>query len=142
MKTIFNPKSYFRFIRKRLEERKLRLQPNLRGVVCYPPGHFYSPLLDIESLGPNDSNLPFDGAEWWEHINFRSGEQRSYYEDLLDRFPLPTFPTQKTDSKRYFTENGWFPLSDAFTLSGIIQKEKPRRIVEVGEMDPKIKTSG
>lgn len=132
LKTIFNPKSYFRFIRKRLEDRRLRLHPNLRGAVAFPPGHYHSPLLDIQGLGPNDLNLPFDGAESWEHVNLQPIEQRSYYEDLVERFPLPPFPSQKTDSYRYFTENGWFPLSDAFTLSGIIQKEKPRRIVEVG----------
>lgn len=132
LKTILNPKSYFRFIWKRLQEARLRLQPNLRGTVRYPPGHYYSPLLDIQSLGPNDSNLPFDGAELWEHVNLRQGEQRAYYEDLLERFPLLPFPSQKTDSYRYFKENDWFPLSDAFTLSGIIRKEKPCRIVEVG----------
>jgi predicted O-methyltransferase YrrM len=120
LKTIFNPNSYFRFIK------------NLRGAVFYPPGHFYSPLLDIQHLGPNDSNLPFDGAEWWEHINLRPDEQRTYYEDLLERFPILPFPRQKTDGFRYFTENIWFVLSDAFTLSGIIRREKPRRIVEVG----------
>jgi methyltransferase family protein len=121
--TVLNPKSYFRFIRN------LR---NFRGAVRFPPGHFYSPLLDIQSLRPNDSNLPFDGEELWEHINLRLSEQRSYYEDLLDRFaPLP-FPSQKTDGYRYFTENIYFTLGDAFTLSGIIRKEKPCRIVEIG----------
>jgi predicted O-methyltransferase YrrM len=132
LKTILNPKSYVRFIRNRLWERKLRLQPNWRGVDCFPPGHFHSPLLDIQGLGPNDSSLPFDGAEWWEYVNLRSDEQRSYYIDLLDRFPFSPFPRQKTGNYRYFTENIWFPPSDAFTLSGIIRKENPRRIVEVG----------
>jgi predicted O-methyltransferase YrrM len=132
LKTVLNLKSSFRFIRKRLEERRLDIQPNLRGAVLYPPGHFYSPLLDLEGLGQNGSNPPFDGAECWEHINLNPDEQRSYYEDLLDRFPFPGFPSQKTDGYRYFTQQDWFPLSDAFTLSGIIRREKPRRIIEVG----------
>jgi len=132
LKQIFNPTSYIGFIKNRLQERKLRLQPNLRGVVFSPPGHFLSPLLDIEQLGPNGSNLPFDGEEWWEHVDLLPDEQRSYYEDLLERFPVLPFPHQKTEGSRYFTENNWFPLADAFTLSGIIRKEKPRRIVEVG----------
>lgn len=76
--------------------------------------------------------MPFDGIECWEHIDLRPQEQRNYYEDLLDRFPLLSFPRQKTDGHRYFTDNEWFVLSDAFTLSGIIRKEKPRRIVEIG----------
>jgi predicted O-methyltransferase YrrM len=132
LQKIFTPKSYSSFIRNRFQERRLRLHPNCRGAVRFPPGHFYSPLLDIEGLGPNDSSLPFDGAELWENIDLRPREQRFYYEDLLDRFPPPAFPRQKTDGYRYFTENLFFPPSDAFTLSGIIRKEKPRRIVEVG----------
>lgn len=132
LKTIINPKSYFNIIWKIIKERILCLNPNWRGIVCHPPGHFFSPLLDIENFGPNDKNLPFDGADWWEHINLRPGGQLSYYEDLMDRFPLPSLPNQKTDGYRFYTGNPSFPISDAFTLSGIIQKEKPRRIVEVG----------
>lgn len=132
LKKIFNPNSYPHFIRDRLQQRRLLLRPNLRGAFLFPPGHFYSPLLDIEQLGPGDSILPFDGFEWWEHINLRSREQRSYYEDLLDRFPPLPFPRRQAKGYRYFTENSFFKLSDAFTLSGIIQREKPQRIVEVG----------
>lgn len=76
--------------------------------------------------------MPFDGHEFWEHIRLRQDEQRSYYEDLLERFPFLPFPAQKTDGYRYFTKNNWFRLFDAFTLSGIMRKEKPQRIVEIG----------
>jgi hypothetical protein len=128
-----SPKSYLvRFLRKRIQERRLRRQPNLRGFIRYPPGHFYSPLFDVESLGPNDSNLPFDGPEWWEQCDLRPAAQRSYYEGLLDDFPLLPFPGRSTAGYRYFTENDLFGLSDAFTLSGVIRKERPRRIIEVG----------
>ena len=120
------------FIWKRLQELRRGRDPNLRGVVRFPPGHFYSPLLDIQGLGPNDSSLPFDGVECWEHVNLQPSEQRFYYEDLLERFPFLPFPSQKSHNYRYFTENNWFVVSDAFTLSGIIRKEKPRRIVEIG----------
>jgi hypothetical protein len=97
-----------------------------------PPGHYYSPLLDIDSLSASSPNMPFDGVECWEHIDLRLQEQRIYYEDLLDRFALLPFPSQKDDGYRYFTDNDFFVVSDAFTLSGIIRKEKPRRIIEIG----------
>jgi methyltransferase family protein len=126
------PASYFSFIRNRLQERWLRLHPNFRGTITYPPGHFHSPLLDISGFSSNDLNLPFDGPEWWEHLDLRRDEQRSFYNELVDRFPPPPFPRQKSDHYRYFSDNNWFPLSDAFTLSAIIRKEKPRRIVEIG----------
>ena len=130
---VFNPKdACVHFIGKRLQERRLRLHPNYLGAVTYPPGHYYSPLLDLENLGTNDRHLPFDGEEWWEHVDFRDEAQRDYYEDLQSQHVILPFPAQKTDEFRYFTDNQWFPASDAFTLSGIIQKEKPRRIIEVG----------
>lgn len=132
LKKIINPKSYLWFIRNRLRERKLRLQPNWRGAVRYPPGHYYSPLLDIEALEPDDSSLPFDGAEYWEHVDLRPNEQRTYYDELLNRFPFLPFPRQKSEGYRYFTDQIMFVQSDAFTLSGIIRKEKPRKIVEIG----------
>jgi len=132
LKTILNAKSLIRFARKQVQEPLLRLQPNLRGAILYLPGHFHSPLLDIRSVGSTEPNIPFDGVEYWEHIELCPTEQRLYYEDLLERFaPLP-FPRQKNDSYRYFADNTFFGLSDAFTLSGILRKEKPRRIVEVG----------
>jgi hypothetical protein len=127
-----NPASYVRFFKNQFTQRLLRLRPNLRGATYYKPGHFHSPLLDIQSLGENDSNLPFDGEDWWQHIDLQPEKQRAYYQDLLDRFPLLPFPAQRADGYRYYTDNNWFPLSDAFTLSGIIRREKPRRIIEVG----------
>ena len=124
---ILSPRSYLLFLLRRLGS-----LPNLRGAVLYPPGHFYSPLLDIRSLGPNEHNLPFDGPECWEHVQLRPYAQRTYYEDLIEHFSLLPFPSHKTEGWRYFTDNTFFALSDAFTLSGIMRKEKPRRIVEAG----------
>lgn len=132
MKADLNPQTYFRLIRKQLSERRLRQQPNLRGAAIYPPGHFYSPLLDIRGVSQGESNVPFDGADYWEQIQLRPTEQRAYFEDLLEKFPLLPFPSQSAPDYRFYTENPWFPLSDAFTLSGILRKEKPRKIVEVG----------
>lgn len=131
LEKLLNLDSYCNFIEKRLLRRRLRLQPNLKGAVIYPPGHFYSPLLDIQRLKPSDRGASFDGEEWWENIDLRRREQQSYYEDLLNRFFL-CFPSQKSDDHRYFTNNSWFKLADAFTLSAILRKEKPRRIIEVG----------
>jgi hypothetical protein len=111
-----NPKQLFRFTLKLLLEPLVRLQPNLRGAVTFPPSHYHSPLLDIQSIGPLEPNMPFDGVE------LRPSEQRSYYEDLLQRFPLLAFPRKETAGNRYFTDNTYFNLSDAFFLSGIVHR--------------------
>ncbi len=68
--------------------------------MAFPAGHFYSPLLDLQSLRPGEF--------------------------------APPFPFRQIAGHRYFVENGFFVPSDAFTLSGIIRREQPRRVVEVG----------
>lgn len=132
LKSLLNPKTYLRPVRELYRAWLFRRKPSMRGAVTYPPGHFYSPLLDIGALAPGAAGLPFDGAEYWEHIDLRPAEQRAYYADLLQNFPIPPFPAGRTEGRRYFTGNGWFDLADAFTLSGILRKERPARIVEVG----------
>lgn len=110
----------------------LRRRPNWRGVTSWPPGHFHSPLLDLRNLPAGGSAMLFDGPELWEHINLRENEQRSYYEQLLNDCALLPFPKQQSREFRYFSGNSYFVFSDAFTLSAILQKERPRNIVEVG----------
>jgi hypothetical protein len=126
------PESLLWFTWKWIQKYRIHRKPNFKGAALYPPGHFHSPLLDIESLKPGMTNMAFDGVELWEHIDLRPKAQRSYYEDLLNRFPVLPFPSQPAEGYRYFTDNGWFEFSDALTLSGVIRKEKPRRIVEIG----------
>ena len=132
LKKILNPQSYFRFIQHRLREHRQLRRPNYRAVLTYPPGHYYSPLLDVESLKPGETSLPHDGVEYWEHADLSGEKQRGYFADLLERFPFLPFPKERTPDWRYYIENAWFLLPDAFTLSAIIRKEKPRRIIEVG----------
>jgi hypothetical protein len=127
LKKLFSPRSLLLFTQKRFG-----FQPNLRGALYYPPGHFYSPLLDIQSLDQNGAGIAFDGPECWEHIDLRREEQRAYYTDLLENFPWLPFPKDKSADYRYFVDNHYFCLADAFTLSGIVRKEKPRRIIEIG----------
>lgn len=126
-------RSYTRLVRDKLFGSLRSNDPNQRGATFYPPGHFYSPLLDIDSLPAGSQYLPFDGVDWWEHIDLRPAEQRAYFADLLTNYPFLAFPqTPDNGSFRYFWGNNWFCFADAFTLSGMVRKERPQRIIEVG----------
>lgn len=120
------------FFKNLLRPLELKLEPSWKSCALFPPGHFYSPLLDLASIGPEDPGLAYDGHEWWECVELRRDAQRAYFLDLLNHFqPLP-FLLEENSHARYSEKNGFFPFSDAFTLSGIMRKETPRRIVEVG----------
>ncbi len=129
---LLDPRSYWQFIERRILRGLRWRQPNLQGAIAFPPGHFYSPLLDLQSFPPGEPAPRFDGEEMWEHLDLRVAGQRSYYAELLARFPPLPFPSRPAAGHRYFSDNGFFVPSDAFTLSAIIRREQPRRVVEVG----------
>lgn len=132
LKSLFKPANYFRYIRALLRPYEIRIEPNWQSCVLFHPGHYYSPLLDIASLQPNDTRFAHDGLEWWEHIDLRKNQQQSYFIDLLSQFQPFPFLTDEKPGARYHSRGGYFPFSDAFTLSGVIRKEKPKKIIEVG----------
>ena len=133
---LLDPRAYLRFTRRQLlkllQDPPPPPNPNMLGTTRFPPGHFYSPLLDLKQLSPEMAGMPFDGAEDWEHLDLLANEQKAYYADLIANYPEPVFPTSKAEGFRYYTDNDWFRFGDSFTLSRVILKEKPRRIVEVG----------
>ena len=132
LKAMLDPKTYFSVIMQRLDARRVQRHPNFRGVAMFTPGHFYSPLLDLENLDAGADMVPFDGPECWEHIELRPSEQRAYYRTLIEKYSATPFPAEKKDGFRYYTQNFFFRFADAFTLWGILQHEKPQRIIEVG----------
>jgi hypothetical protein len=116
-----------------LKQGLLSLAPaRWRGALRFAPGSYYSPLLDASTILSNNSTILFDGDDLWEHVQFNLAAQRDYYEDILHRFPLLPFPRHKAHDYSYYWENEFFVLADAFTLSGVIRRERPRRIIEVG----------
>jgi len=132
LKKILNPKSYGRLFINLLYKLNARRDPSFRGIIKFPPGHFYSPLIDLHNLVLKDGALQFDGLEYWEHINLQTDKMQGYYKHLLDNFPVLNFPKEKTSNYRYYLNNDFLALSDAFALSSIIRAERPRKIIEVG----------
>jgi hypothetical protein len=131
-RSFFKPASYRHFLDRQVLAWQVRQNANWRGVTLHPPGHFYSPLLDIKALRIGDKHFPNDWVECWEHIRLCPQEQRQYYQRILEDYPIPNFPRHKDLGCRYFWDNHWFPFSDALALNGVIKKEKPSRIIEVG----------
>lgn len=107
-----------------------RTRPNWRGTQFAPPGHFYSPLLDIEAS--EDGRITHDGEALWQHVPLHEDEQRQLLEALLHAPDRIMFPARPSEAYRYFHDNGWFPLLDASVLAGLIQRLRPRHYLEVG----------
>lgn len=130
--TLVTPSAYIDRARRWFKAMRLAQDPNLAGTLLFKPGHFYSPLLDIATLGTARSDVSFDGAIYWEHVGLDVARLRAFYEELLAAFPSPIFPSHKEDHCRYYYDNGMFCFADAYTLAAIMRLQRPKRIIEVG----------
>ena len=132
LRQLLKPSYPWRFLRSRLQRTWLRRYPNYRGACLFEPGHFYSPLLDLQAASPGTRCLPYDGVECWEQVPLYAEAQRQLYMELMAAKTAPAFPRSANPGSRYFHDNDWFPLADALLLSGLLCQQRPRRIMEVG----------
>jgi hypothetical protein len=105
-----------------------RLVPNMRGAIEFPPGHFYSPLLDIESFLARQANHTERSKRDWAMTGLSVEGHLSAHREYLELTTLYGMPS----SKLYSVDNPYFFYADAFTASAMIAKYKPSRIVEIG----------
>jgi len=117
--------------RDELKQHCTRLQ-NLLSAMSYPPGHFYSPLVDPadphaisavrnRTTAPLPQGIAVDSAQMLETMFRLSRHHR--------QFP---FPREKRDEWRYCFNNPFFGCHDAGILFAMMLEFRPRRIVEVG----------
>lgn len=129
LSNLFRPQAYVSYARRRLGSSTRLDEANERAVAAFPPGHFYSTLLDVKTVG---NSMPYDGAEMWENVDLRHDAQKRFYTELLSDCPPLSFPQEKTAPFRYYINNTFFSEADAYTLSAILRRERPKRVIEVG----------
>jgi predicted O-methyltransferase YrrM len=127
LKQLLDPASYPSLAEKVQLKTLTLLNPSYKAARA--PGHYTSPLLDLRKMDQIDQ---FDGEQLWQSTDLRCEAQQSYYEALLSGTTDLKFPAQRSPGRAYYSDNDWFSAVDAFTLSAIMQKEKPTRIIEVG----------
>jgi Methyltransferase domain len=96
------------------------------------PGHFYSPLPDMEEVArrmayiypPTPSELP--------GIDLHPARQGQLLGEFEKFYADRPFDRSCNPKSRFFWPNGSFPFQDAFTLYGMIRHLKPARFVEAG----------
>ncbi len=97
-----------------------------------PPGHFYSPIPDLDEIAAREEQIFGAVAESIPGVDLRIEDQR----ELLERFAtfyteLP-FSPEPSEGLRYHYENPAYSYSDAIMLHCMIRHLEPRRIVEIG----------
>jgi predicted O-methyltransferase YrrM len=97
-----------------------------------PPGHFYSPIPDLDMARRNASRVFDSSVDDVPAVRLNEDAQVM----LLSRFAghhgeMP-FPERPSNRSRYHLDNQWFGYGDGVTLYSMMREFTPARIVEVG----------
>jgi methyltransferase family protein len=96
------------------------------------PGHFYSPVPDMDEVVANAGRLFGPSPEAVPGVDLRAEAQLALMERFAafhDEFPFPREPGAGT---RYYSGNVFFGSGDAVVLYSVLRLFRPRRVVEVG----------
>ena len=99
----------------------------------YPPGHFYSPLVDPNDRWVQESTktelAPSDNLS---EFGIDEEEVLRWFEVIAAHYSNNPFPQRPTVGHRYYYDNPAFPLADALAMLGFMVDTQPRRYIEVG----------
>ncbi|RAJ93069.1 methyltransferase family protein [Larkinella arboricola] len=111
--------------------RNMRLQLE-QYQTMFPPGHFYSPIVNVEELTPLRTTLFSKPIKPIKGIDLRKRFQYRLLQELALFYPTIPFPTHPQPSCRYYYHNDVFSFGDAIMLHTMMRHFQPKQIIEVG----------
>ncbi|GAB3920794.1 class I SAM-dependent methyltransferase [Larkinella terrae] len=113
---------YIRNLRQQLEQYQ----------TMYPPGHFYSPIVNTEELQSFRATLFSRKPDQLKGIELRKYAQFRLLQQFADYYKTIPFPARKDSSFRYYFENDLYSYGDAIVLHSMLRHFQPKRIIEAG----------
>jgi len=97
-----------------------------------PPGHFYSPIPDLDEVARQASRIFPSGPVELAGIELREQEQLSLLERFRPLYADQPFPRTRIPGRRYWFENPQYSYSDALCYHFMLRTLRPERVIEVG----------
>ena len=99
----------------------------------FPPGHFHSPIPDLDEVRRDDARL-FEGtARDLAGIDRNEAHQWQRLRELTAFVGDEVFPRTPTpDVARYYWDNTTFAYGDAFVFYAMLRLLRPERLIEIG----------
>jgi predicted O-methyltransferase YrrM len=97
----------------------------------HPPGHFYSPINDIRDVEQAFS-ASFDLSQRLPGLDLNIEHQKLLWSEFVSDWEHIQLHKERTPGSRYFYGNDVYGPGDAFIVTAMIRKLKPKKIVEVG----------
>jgi hypothetical protein len=97
-----------------------------------PPGHFYSPIPDLESIEARKDGLFNRGRTHIPGIETRTHEQLELLQQFRSFYDEIPFRAEQNDGLRYYFDNLYFTFGDGIALYSMLRHFRPARVIEVG----------
>ncbi len=111
----------------RVEEEKSAVQARLdqlMSALWHPPGHFYSPIPDVEDLRANFEKI-FSPPYHIPDVDFNTQHQLELLDQFLEWYREQPFTPDKTPDRRFYQENPYFSYTDALILYCMMRRLAP-----------------
>lgn len=112
--------------------RLLLKSSNFKFVSDFPPGHFYSPIPDIEEIRKRKDDLSDQTVKNLPGINLNEAYQLKLLAEFSNLTVSMPFSDHKDSRWRYYFDNPYFSYGDAIVLLSIFRHFKPKRVIEAG----------
>ncbi|MGA2712933.1 MAG: class I SAM-dependent methyltransferase [Bryobacteraceae bacterium] len=117
--------------RDELKDHCFRLQGLLENT-GFPPGHFYSPVVDIKDPQAASDVRSRLGAPRPAGIDVDAGRIGEMMRRLASHHAHFPFPHQPREPYRFYIENPFFGAHDASVLFSMLLAFRPKRVIEAG----------
>lgn len=97
-----------------------------------PPGHFYSPIPDLEYVRDNSESIFARDIESCPGIDLNVETQISLIEKFVDYYDDIPFPDEQSAKFRYYFQNDFFGAGSSMILYSMMRHFRPKQIIEVG----------
>lgn len=126
-------KDYFlNWLRNSDEYKNLVAENNrLNSLQGYPPGHFYSPVVDGKMLEHREGEI-WKEQDRIEGINLNIEDQLALVKGFSTYYSELPYLQEKGLKTRYYFDNDFYTHNDGVTLYSMIRHLKPKRIIEIG----------
>ncbi|MCD2451817.1 class I SAM-dependent methyltransferase [Methylicorpusculum oleiharenae] len=111
---------------------KLTIDLNVWKKGFVPPGHFYSPLPDIDLINQCQKEVFSKTDSIPLSINLNENDQLDLLSNFAEFYSEFPFKKYSTDNYRYYLDNDFYAYSDGVCLYSMMRYLKPKKFIEVG----------
>lgn len=114
-----------------LQRRVLELETAGQQYQAFPPGHYYSPVPNLDYLAGREHLFAFDPMDV-AAVDLGVAAQWALLQELQPLAAEVPFPEQRTEGFRFWFDNDSYGFGDATTLYALLGHLRPARMIEIG----------